>query len=187
MQRSTPYDETFREVYDHVYPVVFRIAYRIAGNVDIAQEICQEAFIKYYERMNAFPDRDQAKYWLIRVSRNLALNVAKRAGRERRAYERVYHEPHRGVSTGEDEVIRHEDEAEVQSALQELPEKLRSVLVLKEYGELNYREIASILGITEGNVKVRVFRARERLLAALKDRESGRASRTATGDAADET
>jgi len=168
MQRSTPGDDTFRLVYDQVYPIIFRIAYRISGSLDIAEELCQEAFIKYYQRVDMFPDRDQAKYWLIRVIKNLALNVAKRVNRERRAYERAYHEPQRPPKTGEDSVIREEEALAVQAALQRLPEKLKSVLVLKEYGDLNYREIASVLNITEGNVKVRVFRARERLLEMLR-------------------
>jgi RNA polymerase sigma-70 factor (ECF subfamily) len=45
------------------------------------------------------------------------------------------------------------------------------VLILREYGELNYRKIGQVLGISEGNVKVRVFRARERLAALLKAEE----------------
>ncbi len=169
MQRSAPSEDKFRLVYNHVYPIIFRIAYRITGSVDVAEELCQEAFIKYYERVDRLPDRDQAKYWLIRVAKNLSLNIAKRASRERRAYERVYHEPQRHTTTGEEAVIREEEALEVQDALQQLPEKLKTVLVLKEYGDLNYREIASILSITEGNVKVRVFRARERLMKILKE------------------
>ena len=165
-------EDIFHRVYNHVYPIIFRVVYRIAGREDIAEDLCQEAFIKYYERVETFPDEEQAKYWLIRVAKNLALNSAKRSGRERRAYERVYHEPHRPARSGEDEVIRKESEAEVQAALQQLPEKMRTVLVLKEYGQLNYREIGAILGITEGNVKVRVFRARERLLELLKGDEA---------------
>ncbi len=187
MQRVGPDNENFRHVYDLVYPIIFRIVYRIAGNVDVAEEICQESFIKYYERMDTIPDNDQAKYWLIRVSKNLALNVAKRAGRERRAYERAYHEPQRPAKTGEDELIRREDEREIQWALAQLPEKLRTVLVLKEYGQLNYREIASILSITEGNVKVRVFRARERLLEILRDAQNRRIVPANAEDATNET
>jgi len=169
MHQSSAREDNFRRVYQHVYPIVFRIAYRITGRQDVAEELCQEAFIKYYDRLDTFPDLDQAKYWLIRVAKNLALNSAKRAGRERRAYERVFHEPSRTPRTGEDEVIRRESAEEVQRALQQLPDRMRAVLVLKEYGQLNYREIGAILGITEGNVKVRVFRARERLLELLKE------------------
>ncbi|MFW5742657.1 MAG: RNA polymerase sigma factor [Spirochaetota bacterium] len=164
--------DIFQLVYQHVYPIIFRITYRIVGREDVAEDLCQEAFIKYYERIDTFPDVDQAKYWLIRVAKNLALNSAKRSGRERRAYERVYHEPKRLPRSGEDEVIRKESEEEVQAALSRLPEKMRTVLVLKEYGQLTYKEIGSILGITEGNVKVRVFRARERLLELLKGDEA---------------
>jgi RNA polymerase sigma-70 factor (ECF subfamily) len=144
--------------------------------MDVAEELCQEAFIKYFERVDMFPDTDQAKYWLIRVAKNLALNVAKRSSRERRAYERAFHEPKRTSTSGEDAVLREEQAHLVQEALQRLPDKLKAVLVLKEYGDLNYKEIASVLGITEGNVKVRVFRARERLLTVLEGLESGRSS-----------
>jgi RNA polymerase sigma-70 factor (ECF subfamily) len=101
------------------------------------------------------------------VIKNLSFNVAKRMSRERRAYERAYHEPKPHTVTGEEAVIRDEEAHAVQEAIELLPEKLKSVLVLKEYGDLNYREIASVLGITEGNVKVRVFRARERLMDIL--------------------
>ena len=51
-----------------------------------------------------------------------------------------------------------------------LPEKLRVVLIFKEYGEMNYKEIGRVLGISEGNVKVRVFRAREQLAILLGGR-----------------
>ena len=52
---------------------------------------------------------------------------------------------------------------DVQNALEQLPDKLRIALQLREYTELNYKEIGRILGISEGNVKVRIFRAREYL------------------------
>jgi RNA polymerase sigma-70 factor (ECF subfamily) len=63
--------------------------------------------------------------------------------------------------------MKGETRGEVQRALELLPMNLRMVLLLKEYGELNYKEIGRNLGISEGNVKVRVFRARERLAGLL--------------------
>jgi len=65
-------------------------------------------------------------------------------------------------------LLKKETSEEVQQALDKLPENLRMVLVLKEYAEMNYKEIGKVLGISEGNVKVRVFRARERLAALLQ-------------------
>ncbi|GHU13327.1 hypothetical protein FACS1894161_3190 [Spirochaetia bacterium] len=114
-----------------------------------------------------FPNPDEAKYWLIRVVKNAALNYAKRKERERKAYLRAFREDTRTPETGEGILIKKETRLEIEEALNKLPENLRMVLVLKEYGELNYKEIGRTLGISEGNVKVRVFRARERLAALL--------------------
>ena len=125
MQRSTSKADRFRTIYDNVYPILIRVTYRIAGTMEVAEEICQEAFIRFYERVDAFPDADQAKYWLIRVAKNLALNAAKRATRERRAYERVSHEPLRVMESGEQTVLKKESQAAVQEALQHLPENLK--------------------------------------------------------------
>jgi len=101
------------------------------------------------------------------VVKNAALNYAKRKLRERKAYQRAFREDIRTSETGEQVLIKKEAREEVQEALKKLPENLRIVLILREYGELNYKEIGRTLGISEGNVKVRVFRARERLAGIL--------------------
>jgi RNA polymerase sigma-70 factor (ECF subfamily) len=162
----------FDEVYEKVFPIVYRIVYKITGRSDVSEDLCQEAFIKYHQRMNSIPDAEQAKFWLIRVSKNLALNYQKRKGRERKAYQKILKEPSRPVDTGEVEALKKEASAAVKAALEKLPEKLRVVMILKEYSNLNYKEIASTLGISEGNVKVRVYRAREYLLKLLDEGET---------------
>jgi RNA polymerase sigma-70 factor (ECF subfamily) len=159
----------FREVYDESFPIISRVVYKIVEDLDVAEELCQEAFVRYYERMDTIPDADQAKFWLIRVAKNLALNFEKRRGREQKAYQRAFREPQSKPESGETLLLREESSRAVQEALNILPEKLRIVLVLKEYGNLNYKEIASALDISEGNVKVRVYRARERLARYLKE------------------
>ena len=169
MERQKIPRDDFKTVYEAVFPIIIRIAYRITNDLDVAEEVCQEAFIRYYERQDTIPDAEQAKFWLIRVCKNLSLNYEKRKGRERRAYERAIREPKRAEDTGETKVLKDEASEAVQQALTLLPENLRVVLVLKEYADLSYKEIASIVGISEGNVKVRVFRARERLAEFLKD------------------
>ncbi len=100
--------------------------------------------------------------------KNAALNYAKRKLRERKAYQRAFKENARQEETGEEQLVKKETRQEVLEALNKLPENLRVVLILKEYSEMNYKEIGRTLGINEGNVKVRVFRARERLTALLQ-------------------
>jgi RNA polymerase sigma-70 factor (ECF subfamily) len=164
----------FRQLYETVFPVLFRIAFHIAGSGEAAEDLCQEAFFRLYERKMVFPNAEEAKYWLIRVVKNAALNYAKRKERERKAYQRAFREDARVAETGEDALLKKEVRSEVREALKKLPLNLRMVLILKEYGELNYKEIGRTLGISEGNVKVRVFRARERLLGLLEAEASFR-------------
>ena len=158
----------FRRLYETVFPILYRIAYRITSSEEAAEDLCQEAFFRIHEKNMVFPNPDEAKYWLIRVVKNASLNYAKRKVRERKAYQRAFQEEVKTIETGEKVLIAKETRQEVRDALDKLPESFRIVMVLKEFGELNYKEIGRSLGISEGNVKVRVFRARERLAELLK-------------------
>jgi RNA polymerase sigma-70 factor (ECF subfamily) len=126
-------------VYEALYPILFRVAYRICGNRNKAEDICQEAFIKYFERGEPLPDLEQTKYWLIRVLRNLALNHEKKKSRESKAYQRLARNSRQYSESGETEVLQEETRSLVQQARTGclLP---RSVLVLKEYADLGYRD-----------------------------------------------
>ena len=158
----------FRRLYDSAFPVLFRVAFRVTNSTEAAEDLCQESFFRLYEKNMVFPNPEEAKYWLIRVVKNAALNYAKRKERERKAYQRAFREDFRQEESGEGLLVKKETSEEVQKALDKLPENLRMVLILKEYAEMNYKEIGRVLGISEGNVKVRVFRARERLAALLQ-------------------
>ena len=157
----------FKRLYDSTFSVLFRVAYRITNNAEAAEDLCQDSFFRLYEKNMVFPTPEEAKYWLIRVIKNAALNYAKRKERERKAYQRAFREDDRREETGEGLLVKKETSEEVKQALDKLPENLRMVLILKEYAEMNYKEIGRVLGISEGNVKVRVFRARERLAALM--------------------
>ncbi|WP_461255313.1 RNA polymerase sigma factor [Treponema sp. R80B11-R83G3] len=157
----------FQRLYDSTFQVLLRIAYRITNDWEAAEDLCQDSFFRLYERNMVFPNKEEAKYWLIRVVKNAALNYAKRKAKERIVYQRAFREDHRREETGEGILVKKETSEEVKSALEKLPDNLRMVLILKEYADMNYKEIGKVLGISEGNVKVRVFRARERLTSLL--------------------
>ncbi|MDR2729722.1 MAG: RNA polymerase sigma factor [Treponema sp.] len=150
-------------MYNSTFTVLYRVALRITNNAEAAEDLCQESFFRLYEKKMVFPSNEEAKYWLIRVVKNASLNYAKRKERERKAYQKALREDTRKEETGEVLLVKKEIRIEVQQALEKLPENMRMALILKEYGDMNYKEIGKVLGISEGNVKVRVFRARERL------------------------
>lgn len=162
---------SFEAVYEALFPTIFRISLRITGDREIAEDLCHEAFIKLMERPNLLPDMDQCKFWLIRVIKNLSLNHEKRKSREKAAYARLTRLSIGVTESSEKQLIREETRSSVQKALDDLPYNLRAPLVFREYGDLSYKEIGAILAISENNVKVRIFRARERLEKALMEGE----------------
>jgi len=151
---------TFRDVYNEVFPVLFKVVYNIIRERTIAEDLCQEAFIRYYNKRFPIPNINESRYWLIRVAKNLAFNYRKRKQREVSAVDRIKQDGPKIQEDSQNDLVKEETVALVKEALDKLPVKYRSVLILKEYGELNYKEIGKILHISENNVKIRVYRAR---------------------------
>jgi RNA polymerase sigma factor (sigma-70 family) len=160
---------TFDSVYETLFPVIYRVSLRVTGDREVAEDLCHEAFIKLMERSDIIPDLEQSKYWLIRVVKNLSLNHEKRRAREKKAFSKLTRLSPVLADSSEKQVMKQETRADVQSALNGLPYNLRVPLVFREYGDLSYKQIGALLGITESNVKVRIFRARERLGKALAE------------------
>ncbi|MCH5294322.1 MAG: RNA polymerase sigma factor [Treponema sp.] len=152
-------------------PLLFKVSFRIVGDEEAAEDLVHDSYIKANEKALVFPSLDDAKFWLIRVVKNTSLNYAKRKIRESKAYHRALYEGRQHMESGETELLKSETVKSAQKALGRLPPKMREVLVLREYGGLNYKEIGKALGITEGNVKVRVFRAREMLAKLIGEED----------------
>lgn len=156
----------FKLIYNECYPLLMKICYHVVYNLDIAQDLVQETFERFYMKNMSFPSEDDAKYWLIRVSKNLALNHVRRNKREINMVEKVKQLPTTSatyVVDGVKELSDNETIKEVRAAIEMLPDNLKMVITLKEYGDLDYKAIGKILGISESNVKVRVHRARKKL------------------------
>lgn len=153
----------FKKIYEATMTLLFKVAFRVVNDQEVAEDLVHDSYIKANEKEMVFPTMNDATYWLIRVVKNASLNYVKRKGREQRAYQKVLYEDHRVQTSGETDLLKEETIKKAKEALSKLPENLREVLILREYADMNYKEIGKILGITEGNVKVRVFRAREQL------------------------
>lgn len=153
----------FKKIYDATMTLLFKVAFRVVNDQEVAEDLVHDSYIKANEKEMIFPTMNDATYWLIRVVKNASLNYVKRKGREQRAYQKALYEDHRIQTSGETDLLKEESIKKTKEALAKLPENLREVLILREYADMNYKEIGKTLGITEGNVKVRVFRAREQL------------------------
>lgn len=160
-------ENDFDRIYHELFPTVFRVAFRIAGERGLAEDLTHEAFLRLIGRESPLPDIDQTRYWLLRVVRNLSLNHEKRRERERRAVRRLEDASDTYAPPADAALLAAATRDAVQEALNALPHNMRTALVLREYAGMSYREISEVLGISEGNVKVRLHRARQQLARRL--------------------
>jgi RNA polymerase sigma-70 factor (ECF subfamily) len=133
-----------------------------------AEELAQEAFLRLYERASRYQERGQLLPYLLRIASNLLRSEERRSRRWRTLSVLVGSTPSPPEPNQERRLLSGEATRVVEDALQALPLRYRSPLVLREIEGLSYREIAIALGCREGTVKSRINRARERLKTLLQ-------------------
>ncbi|MDO5774609.1 MAG: sigma-70 family RNA polymerase sigma factor [Spirochaetales bacterium] len=161
----------FRKLYDSAMELLFKVSFKIVEDEEAAEDLVHDSFIKANEKAMVFPSINDAVFWLIRVVKNASLNYAKRKVREATAYHKALYEGRQQMESGETELLKKEAKKIALEALNKLPDNLKEVLILKEYADMNYKDIGRQLGITEGNVKVRVFRAKAQLLKLIGEED----------------
>ena len=138
---------------------VFLICLGYTRNPVEAEELAQDVLCRAWERAGSFRSAEHFGRWLIVLTRNRCRDNFRTARLRRLLLGRNRPETFEN-ETPEDRVLRDETIREVKRAVAGLSEKLRDVLVLREYGELSYEEIADTLGIDRGTVMSRLSRAR---------------------------
>jgi RNA polymerase sigma-70 factor (ECF subfamily) len=156
---------------------VFGLAYRFTGRVDQAEDLTQEVFVKVYQTLGRYRERDGPfGAWLMAVARNHAIDHYRRGKQERlrRADDPALLETMPAREEHPIAVLEREERARlVHSGLRALPPDLRLPLVLCDLQGRPYEEIASDLGIPLGTVKSRINRARLELARRLVGRHRG--------------
>ena len=146
--------------------LAFRVALGVLRNAAEAEDVAQEAMLRAYRNFHRLRDRDRFRGWLVRTAWRLALDRIRSAGRRERR-EQASVESDCQV-TVENAAASREFERRVAGALDELPEKLRIVMLLAAIEGYNTREVANLVGIPEGTVKSRLFLARKQLAEKLE-------------------
>jgi RNA polymerase sigma-70 factor (ECF subfamily) len=139
----------------------------VAGSRAAAEDAVQEALARAWERSDRGERIDSLEGWVTRVAMNLSRSRFRRIRAEARARERLSAQG-RGPLTDAQTV---ETRLDVAKALAALPRQQRAAAVLRYYLDMDVREIARVLGISEGTAKTTLFRARRKLAAALGEPE----------------
>lgn len=163
---------SFAALVDRYKLMVYQISYRILNNPEEAEECAQDIFMKLYRKLNQFKGESAFSTWLYSLAYRTAIS-RKRAFQDQmmdwneESVAAVYH-----MNLNDTEAIKslHKSErkAFVAKALNEIPDTDALLLSLFYLEEQHVDEICEITGLTKSNVKVRLMRARRRLLKALE-------------------
>lgn len=146
------------------------VVFSVLGDRADADDVMQRIWLRLWERREQLTGVDNWPNWLYTLARNAAVDAARAASRRRGLLQRVkmFRTPDRSAARPADEdLLADERRRRTLRAIEALDEKYRTVLVLRVWRELGYREIARALGITPQAVATRLVRARRMLRAKL--------------------
>ena len=165
-------DREFEEHLAAASTLAFRVAYGVLRQREDAEDVAQEAAVRAYRRFASLRNRDRFRAWLVRIAWRLALD--RRRSERRRGVRELKASVASPVPPSAEEVaVGRQGEQRVWEAVDDLPEKLRIVVVLSAIEGHGMREVAALLGLAEGTVKSRLHEARRRLLERLQCDVSG--------------
>ena len=158
---------------------VIHFVYRLVQEPAVAEELAQEVFLRVYRSRSSYEPTAKFKTWLFRIATHLALNWL-RDERHERGQERLDDVstdlPVRQVSdrrpSVEQRLVYEVKLEEVRRAVAALPEKQRAAVLMHKYEDMEYTQIAKVLGCSESAVKSLLFRAYETLRARLAHMET---------------
>ena len=141
--------------------LAFRVAYGVLRHREDAEDVAQEAFAKAHRSFRQLRDRERFRAWLVRITWRMALD------RQRSNRRRFRREQDMAIEPVAPPTPNRERAAALWQAIDELPKRLRLVVVLAGIQGHDVREVSALLKLPEGTVKSRMFHARQRLRERL--------------------
>ena len=172
--------EAFDDLVRATYADTYTLAYRLTGNEEDARDVSQEAYLRAYRAIDRFRGDAQFSTWMYRITANCAATYLGRRSRHRHdvlddtvpvADPRTDHDPQLRADASD---LRNR----LARALDDLPPRLRSVVVLRDIYDLPHESIAAELGISESAANVRLHRARNKLREQVFGRRDERGNGT---------
>jgi RNA polymerase sigma-70 factor (ECF subfamily) len=156
---------------------IYARAFSMMRNEQDAIDLSQEAWVKAWQRLVQFQGDSSFATWMTRITINLCLDQLRRQKRVRAESIEVLEEESGGVErqmpvvtvNPTERLERGELRARIDAAMEKLSHEHRTVLVLHEFEELEYKQIAKVMGCSIGTIMSRLFYARRRLAALLSD------------------
>jgi len=158
--------------------------YRLCHNPSTAEELAQEVFLRVYRSRISYEPSAKFTTWLYCIATNLAVNHARDTRHERPENTVRLDEPDQETGrtpdladdslSAEEQILKRERLAAIRSKVNALPERQRVAVIMHKYQQMDYRQIASVLKLSESATKSLLFRAYETLREQLKEFVSGK-------------
>ena len=166
----------FARMVDAYSGPIYRLGLRMLGREQDAEDVLQNTFLQALTHIATFEGRSSLSTWLYRIAANEALMLLRRKRPEVNIDDNSADDDENDVSPAqfvdwgalpEEELLSSEGKKALDQAIQDLPETLRMVFILRDIQELSIKDTAEALGLTETNVKTRLLRARLHLREQL--------------------
>jgi RNA polymerase sigma-70 factor (ECF subfamily) len=156
--------DAFGDLVSQHHQRVISVVYRMCGEMHIAEDATQIAFLRAWQNLPDYQSKTSFRSWLYRIAINAALDMLRRE----KSVENIEHAPLSQSFKTENHLMKEEQAQFVKNAVLNLPETSRTVLILREYEDLSYKEISETLAIPVGTVMSRLNYARKTLAKVLK-------------------
>ena len=152
---------------------LFRLALRITLNHAEAEDVVQETMIKVWNRRDHWDEIESIEAFCLTICRNISLDKVKKAENQNQSLNDEHDAPDRSYASNPEEQAEQRDKILlIHRLINTLPEKQRSVMQLRDFEGKSYKEIAEILAISEEQVKVNIFRARQTIKQRFLETEN---------------
>lgn len=161
-------EDTLRRLMEAYGQDVWNYIYFFTKKRDIADDLSQEVFLKAYTHIQQFRGESSVKTWLLSIARNMAMNYT-RTAYFRKVLLVDFIQRKESSSSAEQQTMERMGMNQLWNIVFNLQPKFREVLLLEAHYGLSMKEIAEMLGISEGTVKSRLYRARAKVGEAWKE------------------
>ena len=160
--------DQFAEKYQQFFPRVFAYVYGRIYNVHQAEDLVSEVFERAFLKMGSLRNDEAFATWLFTIARNLVTSHARKRGRETVVDPDVLKSVVATTISVENEVLVREEVAAVVECLKKFPQREQDIVSLKFDAELTNGQIAQVMGLSEANVRVILFRTLRKLREMMK-------------------
>ncbi|HEX9913186.1 MAG TPA: sigma-70 family RNA polymerase sigma factor [candidate division Zixibacteria bacterium] len=160
-------EKAFNELVSLYKKGIFNLVFRMVRNQEDAMDLAQEVFVKVYHSLKDFRGESSFSTWLHRIAVNLSLNFTQRDRFRSFISLPDLTQPILSSNSPLKDYEKKELDKAIDQAVLSLPKKQKAVFVLRHYQELQYSEIAEVMGKSEGAVKANYFQAIKKLRKSL--------------------